>query len=77
MPKIDSNQVFRIGATVLLSLMSWIGMQVANRQADMSTRLHAVEMNQVKIMAKMDIEPCASTQNRVKTGSFVAAKSGP
>ncbi len=59
---LNSSTVFRFGATILLSLIAWIGKDIRAEQFEFKWRLRIVEMNQVKIMANMGIEPCGLPQ---------------
>jgi energy-converting hydrogenase Eha subunit H len=61
MNKFNVHDVVRALIVVLLSLLSWIGLEIRTEQANIAKRLHAVELNQVKIMAVMGIEPYSST----------------
>ena len=58
MNKFNIHDLLRVVLIVLLSLLAWFG-------RDISQRLHAVELNQVKIMTVLEIEPYSYyTQNR-------------
>lgn len=60
MNKFDVHDILRALIVVLLSLVAWIGSGIHTEQANISERLRVVELNQVKIMAVLGIEPHVS-----------------
>lgn len=59
MNKFKGTDLLRGLIVVLLSLVAWIGSGIHTEQANISDRLRSVELNQVKIMAVLGIEPHA------------------
>ncbi len=51
------DDIFKTVVAVLLSLLAWIGNGIRTEQIDMACRLRLVELQQVRIMERMGIEP--------------------
>lgn len=65
MNKFNVHDMLRAVLIVLVSLLAFYARGIHSRQADISNRLSIVEMNQVKIMTVMGIEPYSlDPQNR-------------
>ena len=56
MPRINHDDVFRIIVSIILSLLAYIGQGIKTEQADISSRLRLLEINQARIMDRMGIE---------------------
>jgi len=56
MSSISRDDVFKVVISVLLSLLSYIGLGIHNQQADISQRLRIVELNQARIMERMGVD---------------------
>ena len=69
MNKFNVHDLLRAVIVVLLSLVAWIGSDIRAEQTNIAKRLHAVELNQAKIMAVMGIEPYSADP---KTGLIVS-----
>ena len=64
MNKFNFHDLLRLVLVVLLGLLAWFG-------RDISQRLHVVELNQVKIMTVLEIEPYSlDPQNRQLLSDF-------
>jgi len=59
---INRDDVFRTVIAIILSLLAYIGNGIRNEQNDMACRLRNVEINQARIMERMNIDPVLSEQ---------------
>jgi len=71
MARIDRDEILRFVTAALLSLLAWFGQGIYRQQADILARLRTVELNQARLMARMDVEPVAYDPQCVQKASEI------
>jgi len=69
MPRINHDDVFRIIVSIILSLLTYIGQGIKTEQADISSRLRLLEINQARIMDRMGIEAASDQLGSLRLSS--------
>jgi len=74
MPRINHDDVFRIIVSIILSLLTYIGQGIKTEQADISSRLRLLEINQARIMDRMGIEAASDQLGSPRLSSQIQPK---